>query len=499
MCCLPAPLSAPCLLRTHSHHVPCIALECAAVFQLPAAPFHSFHSSPASSICLLPRPPNGHRPPVNTAHAHSTPRVLQQGGYRGAGAAGMKGYRCTRGGGTLEQAAAPHFHSFLMDMFCGGWWEGGKRAEEVVGGCWLLSWVRYRSSTRPPTTLHPPLPHPSVPRLTLSVSFFITLATAISKSSCRARGTTDDARGQKPPLVMKPWYPQARSAASPYSPPHRALCQMATPQHHCRTCVTCTRRSRSANMPASVHTALSSAPLLPVICSAIFFRSMPRCKHWRGEGRVPDQRCFSWQPARGSAGGGRERLPSPSPAQAQPKPSPSPTQLPAPHLQVHLPGVNLQNVKPAALIGVRELCRESRKQEERRARWVVHVLVANAERHSTASRHRQSAARNVQRSICIRSKTLHTGGLPEALCPTPAHRSCGRCGRGAAARGLECRCGWWPSAPAGAMLRTADMLPDKHSAVVAAITGRGGGMAACLICSTLRARVMQWPSGGVPA
>lgn len=142
LCCLPAPLSAPCLLRTHSHHVPCIALECAAVFQLPAAPFHSFHSSPASSICLLPRPPNGHRPPVNTAHAHSTPRVLQQGGYRGAGAAGMKGYRCTRGGGTLEQAAAPHFHSFLMDMFCGGWWEGGKRAEEVVGGCWLLSWVR---------------------------------------------------------------------------------------------------------------------------------------------------------------------------------------------------------------------------------------------------------------------------------------------------------------------------------------------------------------------
>jgi hypothetical protein len=35
-----------------------------------------------------------------------------------------------------------------------------------------------------------------------------------------------------------------------------------------RTCVTCTRRSRSANMPASVQHALSSAPDAPVIWSA---------------------------------------------------------------------------------------------------------------------------------------------------------------------------------------------------------------------------------------
>ncbi len=44
------------------------------------------------------------------------------------------------------------------------------------------------------------------------------------------------------------------------------------------SCVTCTRRSRSAYMPASVQTALISAPLAPGSFSAIFERSMPRIK-----------------------------------------------------------------------------------------------------------------------------------------------------------------------------------------------------------------------------
>mmetsp|Transcript_65222 Transcript_65222/g.149376 ORF Transcript_65222/g.149376 Transcript_65222/m.149376 type:complete len:225 (-) Transcript_65222:569-1243(-) len=42
--------------------------------------------------------------------------------------------------------------------------------------------------------------------------------------------------------------------------------------------VTWTRRSRSANIPASVHTALISAPDAPGSCSAILARSMPRIK-----------------------------------------------------------------------------------------------------------------------------------------------------------------------------------------------------------------------------
>mmetsp|Transcript_54302 Transcript_54302/g.122781 ORF Transcript_54302/g.122781 Transcript_54302/m.122781 type:complete len:214 (-) Transcript_54302:671-1312(-) len=39
--------------------------------------------------------------------------------------------------------------------------------------------------------------------------------------------------------------------------------------------VTCCRRSRNANIPASVHTALLSAPLAPFICPAIFRRLIP--------------------------------------------------------------------------------------------------------------------------------------------------------------------------------------------------------------------------------
>mmetsp|Transcript_38171 Transcript_38171/g.107903 ORF Transcript_38171/g.107903 Transcript_38171/m.107903 type:complete len:211 (+) Transcript_38171:215-847(+) len=42
--------------------------------------------------------------------------------------------------------------------------------------------------------------------------------------------------------------------------------------------VTCWRRSRSANIPASVHTALLSAPLAPNIWLAIFLRSIPRMR-----------------------------------------------------------------------------------------------------------------------------------------------------------------------------------------------------------------------------
>mmetsp|Transcript_6648 Transcript_6648/g.18018 ORF Transcript_6648/g.18018 Transcript_6648/m.18018 type:complete len:256 (-) Transcript_6648:457-1224(-) len=44
------------------------------------------------------------------------------------------------------------------------------------------------------------------------------------------------------------------------------------------SCVTCTRRSRRANMPASVQTALLSAPDASVIIPAIFLRSMPRMR-----------------------------------------------------------------------------------------------------------------------------------------------------------------------------------------------------------------------------
>ena len=41
------------------------------------------------------------------------------------------------------------------------------------------------------------------------------------------------------------------------------------------SCVTCTRRSLNAYIPASVHTALISAPLAPGNFSAIFARSIP--------------------------------------------------------------------------------------------------------------------------------------------------------------------------------------------------------------------------------
>lgn len=44
------------------------------------------------------------------------------------------------------------------------------------------------------------------------------------------------------------------------------------------SCVTWMRRSRNANMPASVQTAFVYAPDEPVIFSAIFFRSMPRIR-----------------------------------------------------------------------------------------------------------------------------------------------------------------------------------------------------------------------------
>mmetsp|Transcript_23791 Transcript_23791/g.60255 ORF Transcript_23791/g.60255 Transcript_23791/m.60255 type:complete len:298 (-) Transcript_23791:371-1264(-) len=44
------------------------------------------------------------------------------------------------------------------------------------------------------------------------------------------------------------------------------------------SCVTCTRLSRNANMPASVQTALLSAPDASLIISAIFLRSMPRIR-----------------------------------------------------------------------------------------------------------------------------------------------------------------------------------------------------------------------------
>src|SRR4051794_36549178 len=62
--------------------------------------------------------------------------------------------------------------------------------------------------------------------ISLSESFFMTLATAISKSSC----------------------------------------------------VTCTLLSLSANIPASVHTAFDSAPDAPFIAFAIFLRLIPRIK-----------------------------------------------------------------------------------------------------------------------------------------------------------------------------------------------------------------------------
>merc|ERR1711861_103471 len=42
------------------------------------------------------------------------------------------------------------------------------------------------------------------------------------------------------------------------------------------SCVTCWRLSRKANIPASVHTAFDSAPLAALICCAILRRSMPR-------------------------------------------------------------------------------------------------------------------------------------------------------------------------------------------------------------------------------
>merc|ERR1711879_798264 len=44
------------------------------------------------------------------------------------------------------------------------------------------------------------------------------------------------------------------------------------------SCVTCTRRSLSAYIPASVHTALISAPEAPGMVSAIFLRLMPRVR-----------------------------------------------------------------------------------------------------------------------------------------------------------------------------------------------------------------------------
>mmetsp|Transcript_26626 Transcript_26626/g.80717 ORF Transcript_26626/g.80717 Transcript_26626/m.80717 type:complete len:483 (-) Transcript_26626:267-1715(-) len=49
------------------------------------------------------------------------------------------------------------------------------------------------------------------------------------------------------------------------------------------SCVTCTRRSRNANMPASVHTDLVSAPDASFICEAILRRSMPRVRFMRRE------------------------------------------------------------------------------------------------------------------------------------------------------------------------------------------------------------------------
>mmetsp|Transcript_50681 Transcript_50681/g.130588 ORF Transcript_50681/g.130588 Transcript_50681/m.130588 type:complete len:217 (-) Transcript_50681:642-1292(-) len=47
--------------------------------------------------------------------------------------------------------------------------------------------------------------------------------------------------------------------------------------------VTCCRRSRSANMPASVQTALLSAPLAPFICVETLRRLMPRMRFIRLE------------------------------------------------------------------------------------------------------------------------------------------------------------------------------------------------------------------------
>ena len=44
------------------------------------------------------------------------------------------------------------------------------------------------------------------------------------------------------------------------------------------SCVTWTRRSLNAYMPASVQTPFTSAPLAPGINSAIFFRLMPRVR-----------------------------------------------------------------------------------------------------------------------------------------------------------------------------------------------------------------------------
>lgn len=44
------------------------------------------------------------------------------------------------------------------------------------------------------------------------------------------------------------------------------------------SCVTCTRRSRRAYMPASVHTPFSSAPEQPFIFSAILVRLIPRVR-----------------------------------------------------------------------------------------------------------------------------------------------------------------------------------------------------------------------------
>lgn len=71
-----------------------------------------------------------------------------------------------------------------------------------------------------------PSPIPAHPQCPAPRTFFMTLATAISKSSC----------------------------------------------------VTCTRRSRSANMPDSVQQPLSSAPDALLIMLAIFCRSMPRVR-----------------------------------------------------------------------------------------------------------------------------------------------------------------------------------------------------------------------------
>lgn len=149
-----------------------------------------------------------------------------------------------------------------------------------------------------------------------SWSFFITLATLISKSSCRqspvapkphhhttmraaaaaaaAAGAPGVTHHVLPVAALKRTVaaavrrqgscrapPLGTASASASTSAQSPLDRQLSPHPPCaagHTCVTCTLRSRSANMPASVHTALSSAPLAPVMPSPIFLRSMPRCR-----------------------------------------------------------------------------------------------------------------------------------------------------------------------------------------------------------------------------